>query len=105
MSKLDVNSKGWLWCVAVAVVVLPAISSPLLLVPIPSGARIPPWTLSAFVAVTPHARWWATLGTVLAVCGARRCADWWIQEVLVASLLIVAWLAGGGTMARIENIF
>jgi hypothetical protein len=100
-----VKCKGWLWSLAVAFVVLPAIASPLLLAPIPSGARIPPWTLSAFVAVTTHARWWAALGTVLAVCGARRCAIWWMQEVLVAGLLIVAWLAGAGTMARFENIF
>jgi hypothetical protein len=91
---------GWLWCLVVFLVAVPALASPVLVTPMPEGAHLSRPVLTLLVAVLGIPREWAGVATVVAVLGARRYASWWGQEMIVSSILICAWAAAGSTAAR-----
>jgi hypothetical protein len=74
-------SPGWLWCVAVFIVALPALASPLILVPIPESVHVPAGSVRAFVAVSGSPRLWAAMATLLGLLGSKRYSSSWRGSV------------------------
>jgi hypothetical protein len=61
--------------------------------------------VSTTVAILSPARWWASAATLVAILGARRFAQSWLQEVLAAIIVLLAWWLGADTAALVTNIF
>lgn len=93
---------GWIWCIAVFIVALPALASPFILVPIPEGLHLPIGIIRAFVAVSGIPRFWAALATLLGVLGSKRYSSSWSQNVLVCVVLILAWACAGDTAGQMR---
>ena len=93
---------GRLWCVTVFMVALPALASPLILVPIPEGVHIPVGIVRTFVAISGMPRFWAIIATFLGILGSKRYSSSSLQEILVCVILIVAWVCAGDTVGKMR---
>jgi hypothetical protein len=98
---LPTRARAWAW--GVTVVALPALVSPLLFVPIPYA--LPRDVLGAIAAIAMYPRLFAGLATCLAILGAKRWADSWLQLVWVTCIVILAWICAGNTIDKIIYTF
>jgi hypothetical protein len=101
-SSDDRSSQGWLWSVIVLTVALPALASPLIVVPIPEGVRVPVGLMRGFVGVCGIPRSWATATTVVALLGVRRYSASWILDLLVCAIVITSWWCASDTAGRMR---
>ena len=98
---LPARGHGWAW--GVTVVALPALVSPLLFVPIP--CTLPRDILGTVAAVAMYPRAFAGLATCLAILGAKRWAESWLQLAWVTCVVILAWICAGNTIDKIIYTF
>jgi hypothetical protein len=101
-SSGDRSSRGWLWSVIVLTVALPALASPLILVPVPEGVRVPVGFIRGFVGVCGIPRFWATATTVVALLGVRRYSASWLLDLLVCAIVITSWWCASDTTGRMR---
>jgi hypothetical protein len=96
-------TKGRIWVLAVFILAVPAIFSPLLFVR--QHSPLPPALLGPLVDLLSHPRWWATAATLVGMLGARRFAESRIQEGVVSLVIVIAWSLGCDTVAIIDHMF
>jgi hypothetical protein len=97
------SRRGALWCGLVFGLALPAITSPILLLPL--SFNVPRWLGALLGPVLSHPKWWAAAATLVGVFGAKRFAQSDLQAAVAAILVLLAWWLGSDTAERMGSLF
>ena len=83
---------------------MPAIVSPLLLLPEPP-IHVSHQLADALVIVCGSPRAWALVATVVAIVGARKFSRSWVTDGLAAAICVWAWIAASSFTAGVSRLF